>query len=442
MLPKKKNIYSVSQINSYIRGMFSQDFLLNGLRLRGEVSNLTDHASGHLYFTLKDEKSSISCVMFAKNRKGLPFALREGMQVIVSGEIDVFERDGKYQLYAKSIEADGEGGLAARYEKLKKELEERGMFDPAYKRAIPFYVRRLGVVTAPTGAAVRDIIQISKRRNPFIQIILYPAIVQGEKAVPSIVRGIHALEELGVDAIIAGRGGGSLEDLWAFNEEAVAQAFFDCVVPIISAVGHETDVALSDFVADLRAPTPSAAAELAVCDIRLVLERLTDLQDSYYREMSRKLLRRREWAKGLEARLQARNPARQLREKRGIVLSFEDRLMRAMTDRLAEERRRLSGLEAPLRGGMERKLAKEKYRLGLLAERLHGKSPLEKLRSGFSYVRTGDGKALKNVRQARIGEPLDIFLQDGKVAAKVLNAEGFGEGNGLSEAAWQRKKRN
>ena len=250
-----QNIYTVGQVNSYIKNMFSQDFLLQSLFVKGEVSNCKYHSSGHIYFTLKDGKGTISCVMFAGNRSGLAFRLAEGMQVIVQGTVDVYERDGKYQLYARSITRDGDGALYEKYEQLKRELEERGMFAPEYKKAIPPYIRTLGVVTAPTGAAVRDIINIATRRNPYVQIILYPAIVQGDGAAESIIRGIHALQKQKVDVMIVGRGGGSIEDLWCFNEESVAEAVFDCEIPIISAVGHETDTTIIDYVADLRAPT-------------------------------------------------------------------------------------------------------------------------------------------------------------------------------------------
>ncbi len=398
MLPKKKNVYSVTQINSYIRGMLSQDFLLNGLMVRGEVSNLTDHASGHLYFTLKDEKSAVSCVMFASDRRGLAFPLREGMQVIVSGTVDVYVRDGKYQLYAKKIEKDGVGALAERFEKLKRELEERGMFDPSYKRPIPPYIRTLGVVTAPTGAAIRDIIQIAKRRNPFLQIILYPAIVQGEAAPGSIIQGIHALEELSVDVIIAGRGGGSLEDLWAFNEEAVAQAFFDCSIPIISAVGHETDVVLSDYVADLRAPTPSAAAELAVCDIRDVFRRLQDMEEDLLRLMNRRITEASLRAENLEVRLKARDPMRVLRDKRNRLMTLEERM----------------------EGSMQRRLTAAKHRLMLDAEKLEGKSPLKRLSGGFVYGQTGKGEGLHSIEQISGGDRLKFQLTDGGFLAEVL----------------------
>ena len=259
-------VYSVSQVNSYIKNMFTQDFLLRRISVKGEVSNCKYHTSGHIYFTLKDGGGTLSAVMFAGQRRGLSFRLAEGQQVVVKGNVDVYERDGKYQLYAAEIELAGRGDLFLRFEKLRNELEEMGMFAAEYKQDIPRYATKIGIVTAPTGAAVRDIINISKRRNPYVQLVLYPALVQGAEAKYSIAKGIETLDAMGLDVLIVGRGGGSIEDLWAFNEEMVARAIFACRTPVISAVGHETDVTIADYVADLRAPTPSAAAELAVFD--------------------------------------------------------------------------------------------------------------------------------------------------------------------------------
>ena len=229
-----RNVYTVKQVNSYIKNMFTQDFMLNRIYVKGEVSNCKYHTSGHIYFSLKDESGTIACVMFAGQRGGLSFHMREGQQIIVLGSVNVYERTGSYQLYAQEIRLDGEGTLYEKYQMLKQELEEMGMFAPEYKKAIPRYAKRIGVVTAPTGAAVRDIMNISARRNPYVQLLLYPAQVQGEGAKESIVRGIRMLETKNVDVIIVGRGGGSIEDLWAFNEENVARAVFECSVPVIS----------------------------------------------------------------------------------------------------------------------------------------------------------------------------------------------------------------
>ena len=273
-----RNVYSVGQVNNYIKNMFAQDFMLHQISIKGEVSNCKYHSSGHIYFTLKDQTGTINAIMFAGNRKGLSFQMKEGDKVVVTGSVEVYERDGKYQIYAREIELDGAGGLYLKFEALKRELEEMGMFAEEYKQPIPQFARRIGIVTAPTGAAVQDIRNIAARRNPYVQLILYPALVQGEGAAASIVNGIHALEQLGVDVMIVGRGGGSIEDLWAFNEEIVARAIFECTVPVISAVGHQTDWTIADYVADLRAPTPSAAAELAVFDYVQTKHMLAELK--------------------------------------------------------------------------------------------------------------------------------------------------------------------
>ena len=359
-----RNVYTVSQVNAYIKNMFMQDYMLQAVLVKGEVSNCKYHSSGHIYFTLKDSRGTMNCVMFAGNRSGLNFRLQEGQQVIAGGTVDVYERDGKYQLYAKQIFPDGSGLLYEKYERLKKELEELGMFAPEYKQALPRFIKTLGVVTADTGAAVRDIIQIAGRRNPYVQIILYPATVQGETAAESIVNGIRALEAFGVDVMIVGRGGGSIEDLWAFNERIVAQAVFDCRVPIISAVGHETDTTIIDFVADMRAPTPSAAAELAVYDIRQLEEVLWGYEDRLSRLMQMKVQRERAKLQSFEMQLRYLSPMSRIRDKRMAAVNLEERLQ----------------------NGMRRLLEDRKHRFALYVEQLKGLSPLEKLSSGYSYV--------------------------------------------------------
>ena len=393
-----QNVYTVGQINSYIKNMFAQDFLLQELSVKGEVSNCKYHSSGHIYFTLKDAKGTISCVMFAGNRSGLGFRMSEGMRVVVHGTIDVYERDGKYQMYAKTIEQDGAGALYERFERLKQELLERGMFAPEYKKPIPKYIRTLGVVTAPTGAAVRDIINIATRRNPYVQILLYPATVQGDGAVESIVRGIRMLERQKVDAIIVGRGGGSIEDLWAFNEEAVAQAVFDCNIPIISAVGHETDTTIIDYVADLRAPTPSAAAELAVYDVALTLSQLQGLNMSLLRQMQNHLRLSRAEVKMLEAGLKMNSPMGKIREKRSYALSMEEQLSNAMKARIVRER----------------------HRLAIYIEQLKGLSPLDKLNQGYSYVSDEKGKTVTDVNRISEGDKLQIYVKNGRIEAEVI----------------------
>lgn len=396
-----QNVYTVGQVNSYIKNMFSQDFLLQSLLVKGEVSNCKYHSSGHIYFTLKDGKGTISCVMFAGNRSGLAFRLTEGMQVIVQGTVDVYERDGKYQLYAKNITRDGAGALYEKYEQLKKELEESGMFAPEYKKVIPPYIRTLGVVTAPTGAAVRDIINIATRRNPYVQIILYPAVVQGDGAAESIIRGIHALEKQKVDVMIVGRGGGSIEDLWCFNEESVAEAVFDCEIPIISAVGHETDTTIIDYVADLRAPTPSAAAELAVYDVKAFMERLSGQRTILNRALEQKLTYCRLRLKNQEARLKMNSPISQIREKKMWLLHTEEQLMALMNGKTGECR----------------------HQLALYIEQLKGLSPLDKLNQGFSYVEDAEGRCVNDVNHVHTGDELKIYVKNGSLYASVTGKE-------------------
>ena len=396
-----KNVYTVRQVNSYIKNMFAQDFMLNRIYVKGEVSNLKYHTSGHIYFSLKDESGTIACVMFAGSRSGLSFRMEEGQQIIVLGVVDVYARDGKYQLYARKIVRDGVGLLYERFELLKKELQEMGMFAPEYKQKIPKYIRRLGVVTAPTGAAVRDIINITKRRNPFVQIILYPALVQGEGAAESIVKGIHALEAEKVDVMIVGRGGGSMEDLWAFNEEAVARAVFDCSVPVISAVGHEVDTALSDYAADLRAPTPSAAAELAVYDFMEMKKNLKLREEKLLHFMQLILERKRQKLEQYSLRMRAYHPQQRLNEQRQFAADAENRLRREMM----------------------RRLEQEKYRLGLMAERLKGLSPLEKLSQGYAYVENSSGANVRTVSNVKQGEQITVYVTDGRIRAEVTGVE-------------------
>lgn len=396
----RSSVYSVADINKYIKNMFSSDYMLNNLDIKGEISNLKYHSSGHVYFTLKDEKSAIRCVMFSTYRQALKFRFEEGMQVIVTGSVDVYERDGSYQVYVKAARQEGVGTLFEEYEKLKQKLEEEGMFDPSYKRPIPKYVHTLGVVTAPTGAAVRDIIDVSKRRNPGIQIILYPAIVQGAEAPASIIAGIKALADK-ADVIICGRGGGSIEDLWGFNDENVARAIFNSPVPVISAVGHETDFTIADFAADLRAPTPSAAAELAVCDVRVLLSDLRNKKERLNKDINRKLIYLRNECKHFADKLNLLNPK----------------------SRIAHNKEQLAHYKISLNKAMEGLITVYKHRLSIDAGRLHGLSPLVKLSSGYSYVADSSGKAVKSIESVKEGDNLTINVTDGKIFAAVLKTE-------------------
>ena len=395
-----KNIFSVGQINRYVKNMFTQDFILQKIYVKGEVSNCKYHTSGHIYFSLKDETGVLSCVMFAGHRRGLAFRMKDGDRVVVGGAVEVYERDGRYQLYAKEISLEGAGALYERFLALKTELEEMGMFAQEYKQPIPAFIHRLGVVTAPTGAAVQDIRNISLRRDPYLQIILYPALVQGEGAADSIVRGIHMLDQAEVDVIIVGRGGGSIEDLWAFNEEKVARAIFECRTPIISAVGHETDFTIADFVADLRAPTPSAAAELAVADFRQILQNIAGLRDRMQKAMQRRAELGRAQLMQYQMRFQYLNPEAKLRDNRQRLADLDELLRRAMKNRIAEER----------------------HMLGIYLERYRGLSPLYKLNQGYSFVSDREGNGIISTKQVHSGDLLEISVTDGVIEAEVRSS--------------------
>lgn len=395
-----KTIYSVGQVNRYVRNMFTQDYILKKIYVKGEVSNCKYHPSGHIYFSLKDETGLLSCVMFAGQRRGLAFRMKDGDRVVVGGAVDVYERDGRYQMYAREITLEGAGALYERFLALKAELEEMGMFAPEYKQPIPRFIQKLGVVTAPSGAAVQDIRNISLRRNPYLQIILYPALVQGDGAADSIVRGIRMLDEAGVDTIIVGRGGGSIEDLWAFNEEKVARAIFECRTPIISAVGHETDFTIADFAADLRAPTPSAAAELAVDDFAQVMYTLDNYRERFRRDMRDRIEYQKVRLEQYKLRLKYLSPESRLRDNRQILADYDD----------------------ALRSAMKNKLQQYRHRLGIYLERYQGMSPLAKLNQGYSFVADQEGRGITSVEQVKPGERVEISVTDGVIRAEVFDS--------------------
>lgn len=395
-----KTIYSVGQVNRYVRNMFTQDYILKKIYVKGEVSNCKYHPSGHIYFSLKDETGLLSCVMFAGQRRGLAFRMKDGDRVVVGGAVDVYERDGRYQMYAREITLEGAGALYERFLALKVELEEMGMFAPEYKQPIPRFIQKLGVVTAPSGAAVQDIRNISLRRNPYLQIILYPALVQGDGAADSIVQGIRMLDGAGVDTIIVGRGGGSIEDLWAFNEEKVARAIFECRTPIISAVGHETDFTIADFAADLRAPTPSAAAELAVDDFAQVMHILDNYRERFRRDMRERIEHQKVRLEQYKLRLKYLSPESRLRDNRQILADYDD----------------------ALRSAMKNKLQQYRHRLGIYLERYQGMSPLVKLNQGYSFVADQDGRGISSVEQVKPGDRVEISVTDGVIRAEVFDS--------------------
>ena len=443
-MPADPPCYSVGQISSYIKGLFEQDFLLKSVQVEGEISNLKYHSSGHVYFTLKDEKAAISGIMFASYARGLKIRLKDGMKVRVSGSISTYERGSSYQIYAKSIAEAGLGVLYQRFMETKKRLEEMGLFDPAYRKPIPKYAMRIGVVTAPTGAAIQDIVNITHRRNPFAQLILYPALVQGEYAPASIIKGIETLDRMGLDILIVGRGGGSLEDLWAFNEEAVARAIFDADTPIISAVGHETDVTIADYVADLRAPTPSAAAELAVFDVRAYADAVRQKRLRLASAVNARFEQKRLLLSHAEARLRRHDPRTRMNEYRLRTAYAQDNLENALKRRLDASIQGLSEREKRLQNGMEEalSLAREKletalyglrdgmetarlnavHRLDLSITKLDGLSPLRRLGSGYAFAEA-KGKALTDSRQVSAGDQVKLYLKQGSLLTEVIAPE-------------------
>lgn len=394
-------VFSVSQLNAYIKQMFSRDERLRLIAVKGEVSNCKYHSSGHLYFTVKDKTGQLSCVMFSGACRNLSFTVCEGQSVIVYGSIQVYERDGKYQLYAQMIEQDGIGLLYEQVEQLKNRLQAEGLFDSERKKPIPRYAFRIGIVTAQTGAAIRDIVQIAGRRNPYVQLILQPALVQGEGAPGSLVRAIRAMDLLKPDVMIIGRGGGSAEDLMAFNSEEVVRAVAACETPVISAVGHEVDVALTDYAADMRAPTPSAAAELAVFEYRLweqtVAEYHIDITHAMYRRISEARVR----TEAIAEKLLRVGPAGAVKEKKGRMVYVKERMEHAM----------------------QLHITRNKYRLELLAGRLHGVSPAARLSGGYAFVTTKENKPVKSVADVKEQDLIRVSLGDGTFTAQVRDIE-------------------
>lgn len=400
-----ENAVTVSQINRYIKNLFVRDYALGRVAIKGEISNCKYHSSGHIYFTLKDPASSLACVMFASQRRGLDFRLEEGISVVVRGSISVYERDGKYQLYAQSITREGVGRLYEEYEKLKKRLLSEGLFEECRKKKIPRYASKIGVVTAETGAVIQDICNVSYRRNPYVQIYLYPARVQGDGAEETIIRGIRYFEKTDVDTIIIGRGGGSIEDLWAFNQETLARAIADCGKPIISAVGHETDTTISDYVADLRAPTPSAAAELAVYSWREMEIGLREAAWELDRQLKNILrLRKMDLQKYMMV-LQHASPEDVLRQKRLYLADCQEKLAALM----------------------ERKMTSARHQMELYVQELKGLSPLYKLKGGYSYTADMEGNHIESVGQLAQGQTISLTFADGTATAEIKSIQEDGK---------------
>lgn len=389
-----KHIFSVTQINSYIHRIFESDYALKKIFLKGEVSNCKYHSSGHIYFTLKDEKSSLRCIMFSSDRfKGLAFRLEDGQLIEACGNISVYEQTGTYQMYVRNIELSGAGELYVRYEQRKQELAERGYFDFERKKPLPEYPEKIGIVTALTGAAIEDIKSIAKRRNPFVQLYLYPAKVQGDGAAEQIAAGIRYFDRMGVDIIIIGRGGGSIEDLWAFNEMAVANAIYEAVTPIISGTGHEIDMTIADYCADVRAATPSAACELAIPDIYSFYTTMQNYREILDTQMEQKLLQLRQKMAVLERQLEAERPDRKLLKHKLVYERLENQLSQAIKEKYTSRRQLFL-----------------RY-----VDRLSGLAPTNRLRGGYVFANTKEGKPLASVEQVHKDEAFFITFSDGQV---------------------------
>lgn len=394
----KNKVFSVTQINTYIKRMFQSDYALRRISIKGQVSNCKYHSSGHIYFSLKDEGSQISCVMFANARyDGLKFELEDGQEVVVDGNISVYERGGSYQLYAQEIRLNGIGELYVAYEMLKQKLYEEGLFDHEKKKPIPKNPKKIGVVTARTGAAIHDIISTAKRRNPYVQLILYPAKVQGDGASDTIVAGIKALDQYGVDIIIVGRGGGSIEDLWAFNEEKVARAIYEVQTPIISGTGHEVDTTIADYAADLRAATPTAACELAVPDIREVMEGIIN-REYTLRTLLKQVVRRYQM---------------KLQQYQITIANFDPRFQ------LQEQKMHLAELEEQIHAVMKNKMTDYQHKLELYTKELHGLSPTAKLINGFGYIEGSNGEPVTSVKKVMEGDRISLTISDGTIITKA-----------------------
>lgn len=393
------NPITVTDLNKYIKSKIDSDEMLNNVLVKGEISNFKNHYTGHMYFTLKDENSLIKCVMFKTYTTHLSFMPKDGMKVIILGSVSVFERDGVYQVYAKAMKQDGLGSLYEAYEKLKAKLSEEGLFDESHKKKIPFMPKTIGVLTSNTGAVIRDIINVSTRRNPNVHIRLYPVPVQGAGAAEKIAEGIEFMNKNNLaDVLIIGRGGGSLEDLWPFNEEIVARAIYNSKIPIISAVGHETDFTIADFVADLRAPTPSAAAELAVANIDDVKSTLFLYNTRYKNALKKKLQLMRLSYEKCMARQAFKNPTQKINEQYIVI----DMKVKAMQNKI------------------QLKLKEERTKFIKQVSKLDTLSPLKTLARGYSIVTDSSNKIIKSVKDLKEDQNINIRLADGEKQAKVL----------------------
>jgi len=411
---------SVSQLTKYIKYKIDNDVHLNEVFLKGEISNFKAHSRGHLYFTLKDETSRINAIMFSSSASKLKFMPQDGMKVLVTGKISVFEANGAYQIYVSDMLEDGVGNLYIAFEQLKSKLEAEGLFDPKYKKPIPKIPNRIGVITAPTGAAIKDIISTIKRRWPLCEVLLFPSLVQGEYAKEDIVRQINRASNYDIDTLIVGRGGGSIEDLWPFNEEIVARAIFECPIPVISAVGHEVDFTISDFVADLRAPTPTGAAEMAVPQKSDVINYLNQLNIRLNKVISNKILNYRERLNSIYSRNIFKNPIVIYQTKELLFDSIVERLKHSTTNLVNIKSKQLIEIKGSYIFKSPNKLLDNKTNKYInLISKLETLSPLLTLQRGYTMTKM-DGKVISSSKKIKKGDRLNIEFSDGSIDTEVL----------------------
>ena len=411
---------TVSQVNAYINGKLKDDVNLQNIYIRGELSNYKTYPSGHSYFTLKDEKSQIPSVMFKGRKWSLKFKPENGMKVIIKGKIEVYEKDGKYQLYASTITEDGLGNLHIAFEQLKKKLKAEGLFDEDHKKEIPKYPKKIGVVTARTGAAIRDIITTIERRYPYCEILVFSTLVQGDQAAPQIVRKIKYAQQFDIDTLIVGRGGGSIEDLWPFNEEIVARAIYDCEIPVISAVGHEVDFTISDFVADARAPTPTGAGMIAVPDASEVKNKILQLNERLTKNIADMMAQNRTKLENISQKQILKSPE-SIYEIKGMTLdNLINRLEFASKNIIAENRNRLSHLEHKniLKNPQEIiRMKREPYLRNF--DKLTVLNPLLTLKRGYTLAKV-EGKVVSSAKDVKSGDELDVEFNDGVINTRVI----------------------
>ena len=404
----KKKVFSVSDINTYVKNILEEDYVLRNVYIKGEISNYTHHSSGHMYFTLKDEQGAVSAVMFRASAKTLTFEPKAGMMVIARASISMYVKTGQYQAYVYEMEVSGRGTLHEAFEKLKNKLDKEGLFDAQYKKQIPPFPKTVGVITSGTGAAVRDVLNIIRRRNPGIKIYVYPVLVQGAGAALEISRAIEAMNEHATcDVLIVGRGGGSIEDLWPFNEELVARAIFGSTIPIISAVGHETDFTIADFVASLRAPTPSAAAELAAPHVGELQRQVAQYQDRIERDMHKTLA-----------------------YKASLLKMYTSRPVLAQGDEcFARKGQYLDLLHSRLQEVLTSNLNHKKFNLGEKIAKLDALSPLNTLERGYALVTDEDENVITSAASVKEDQVISVMLKDGKIQANVRRKEHILDGS-------------